>query len=204
MIKSDCFQEIQPRHGFVKRFVALASATVLAVAVFTPATVQAGSITQLEYLQWLVQLAGDSGKFNANSSGGDYANWARSKGMDPAGGWQLNGKLSKEVLAQTVAQFLNLNPGKQKDYLRALRTLGIELPDSNEISREELVALVDSGLQPRSITFRVVTPTKPPPGLDNVPPPGWNKNPNNPHFGQEPGFPPRGNGNGVGPIKKLP
>ena len=173
--------------GFVTRFAAVASAAAIAIAAFAPSTVSAAAITQLEYVQWLVQLAGDTGQFSDSSTAGDYANWARGKGMDPEGGWKLNGKLSKQVLAQTLAQFLNLNPGKQKDYIRELRKIGIDLPDADEISRKDMVNLVDTGLQPRTTLFVTTTPGgKGNNGKGNgedPPPPGW-LNPRNPHFGQ--------------------
>jgi hypothetical protein len=191
--------------GLVSRFAAVASAAVIAIAAFAPSTASAAAITQLEYVQWLVQLAGDTGQFSENSTAGDYANWARGKGMDPQGGWKLNGKLTKQVLAQTLAQFLQLNPGKQKDWARELKKINIDLPESEEISRQELVTLVDTGLQPRSEIYRVtITPGgKGNNGKGNgedPPPPGW-LNPRNPHFGQpqndENAGP--GNGNNRGP-----
>lgn len=191
IMQSEC-----SRYGLVRRMAAIAVAAVLALAAYSSTTVQAGGISQLEYLQWLVQLAGDTGQFSQNSSGGDYINWARGKGMDPKSGWNLNGKLTKQVLAETLSQFLSLNPGKQRDYLRELRKIGVELPEGEDISRSDMAAIVDSGLQPRASSFRVVSPTKGNNGLGNgedPPPPGW-LNPRNPHFGQ-----PQNDGPGHGP-----
>jgi len=111
-------------------------------------------MTQLEYVQWLVQLSGETAGFTENSTGGDYAAWARSRGMNPKGGWQMSSKLSKDVLAQTIGQFLQLSPDKQGDYLKALAAQGITLPASAQVSRKALTTFVDNSLQPRSALFR--------------------------------------------------
>ena len=117
------------------------------------ANVRAEGITQLEYLQWLAQLSGEAGNFSKNSTPQDFAKWAHDKGMAPSGGWNLNGKLSRDVLGQTLVQFLRLNPGKQTDVFQVLGRHGISLP-SGEVSRKHLALLVNNNLQPKQGLFR--------------------------------------------------
>jgi hypothetical protein len=77
---------------------------VCSVALLAPnsATAAGKAVTQLKYLQTLVQLTGDSGLFNAGAKTSDYVQWAKNKGLEPAGGWKGNSKLSSDVLAETV------------------------------------------------------------------------------------------------------
>jgi len=188
--------------ALITKCAAVVSAAVLAVAALAPATVQAASspITQLEYIQWLVQLAGDTGQFSDSSTGGDYVNWARGKGLNPKNGWNVNGKLSKSVLGETLGQLLNFNNGQMKNYIRELTKLGIILPDSEDVSRKDVVSLVDNGLQPRLGLFRTTSPGgKGNNGLGNgedPPPPGWVRNhpgrPQNDGPGSSPGHPANG------------
>lgn len=185
----------------IKKVAVLATAAAIVAAALTPLSVQAaGGVTQLEYLQWLVQLSGDTGQFSANSTGGDYVNWARTKGMNPNGGWKLNGKVSKDVLAQTLAQFLNLNPGKSQNYANVLKRLGINI--SEDPTRAELASIIDTGIQPRISLITNPSPTKGNNGVGNgedPPPPGWIKNhpgrPQNDGPGSGPGNPGNKGGN---------
>ena len=121
----------------------------------------ASGITQLEYLQWLVQLSGESAAFSANASAGDYTTWARSKGMTPKQGWKLNSTLSREALGETLVQFLRVAPQKQEDAFRALARIGIELPSDTQVSRKGLASLVDNVQSLPSAFKRPKSPSKP-------------------------------------------
>jgi len=59
----------------------------------------ASAANQLQYLQWLVQVSGDSGQFNNSSPPSAYVQWAQAKGIAPLGGWKPFNKLSREALA---------------------------------------------------------------------------------------------------------
>src|SRR5438046_855573 len=80
---------------------------LLGLLTVTP-LVQAG-VTQLAFLQTLVQLSGDSGQFSSSATAQDFVQWAQAKGLNPSGGWNLSGNLSKDQLAQLLVQLLNLN-----------------------------------------------------------------------------------------------
>jgi hypothetical protein len=126
----------------------------LLTALLLPNAYGAGAITQHEYLQWLVQLSGDEGQFSEKSTPNDYVTWARGRGMDPKGGWKLNAKLSRDVLAETLVHFLKLNPGKQSDYLRTLAKYQISLPDGPEVSRSAIGEMFGNSLEHRQDIFR--------------------------------------------------
>jgi hypothetical protein len=155
-----------------------------------PVSAQAESMTQVECLQWLVQVTGESAQFSATSTAADLIQWARVKGMNPSGGWQPNATLTRETLAQILVQLLGLNPKKMSgDYARLLAREGIELPSDDDISRTDLVDVFGE------LTFKnrltAIAGTNPSPSKGNngsgdgesPPPPGWTKNPRNPHFG---------------------
>ena len=137
------------RNGLVKRWVGC----VLGLAVFLSA---AGSIaladsalTQQQYIQWMANICGD--KIPASASGQDLINWARGKGMNPSGGWQLNAKLSKDVVAQTIVQLLNLAPRKGTfDANRILEREGIIITSNNGmVSAKDMTILLGNGFGPR-------------------------------------------------------
>src|SRR5882762_5661013 len=93
--------------GWLGRTGVLAAGAACYVLVLSPMTGSAASstaITQLKYLQVLIQLSGDSDQFSASSKASDYVQWARNKGMDPSGGWKVTAKLSSDVMAQSLAQ----------------------------------------------------------------------------------------------------
>ena len=77
------------RRGSLKIGVLLAG-LVMGLVMPSP---NASAITQLEYLQIMVQLSGDSGSFSASSSAADFIQWARNRGMNPSGGWSANAGL---------------------------------------------------------------------------------------------------------------
>jgi hypothetical protein len=152
----------------------------------------------MEYLQWMVQVCGEN--LGANATAGDFINWARGKGMNPAGGWQLNAVLTKEVLAQTLVQLFNINPRKQGgDYSRILEREGIVLPSAGEISRQVFVAIVDDpGFGPRIPSMRDFSPVKGNNGVGNGIDPAP---PGNPPMNDGPGTSP-GNPGNKGGVKK--
>ena len=184
------------RNVIQKAIIAICMAGFLTV--FTPS---AKAISQLEFLQWMVQLTGDNVQFNAASTPADYSQWAMSKGMNPTGGWQPNSALTPEQLAQVLVQLYGLNPRKfGGDYFRILEREGITIDrSSGEVTRAALAGLVDEfGFQSRTAILARANTTeiKGNNGLGNgedPPPPGW-LNPRNPHFGQ-----PQNDGPGHGP-----
>ena len=132
-------------HGLLKRWVGC----VLGVVVFLSA---AGSValaenvmTQHQYILWMANVTGDN--LPAGATGDDLTTWARGKGMNPTGGWQLNAKLSKQVMAQTLVQLLNLAPRKGTfDAVRILEREGIVIQSGADgIRIKDFVAAVDSG-----------------------------------------------------------
>ena len=71
--------------GWAKKIGAMALGLLCLMA---PLSVKAQAITQLEYLQWLVQLAGEASLLPQNATAADYVAWARSRNVEPAGGCQ--------------------------------------------------------------------------------------------------------------------
>jgi len=194
------------RKGRAIKFAIVALGMAGFLTVLTPV---ANAITQLEFLQWMVQLSGDNAQFSANSTPADYAQWARNKGMNPTGGWQPTAVLTPEQLAQALVQLYGLNPHKfGGNYFRILEREGIVIDQSSgEVTRSALAGLIDEfGFQNRQVIIaRSPTSQKGNNGLGNgqdPPPPGW-QNPRNPHFGQPqndgPGTGPGNPGNGHGP-----
>ena len=102
-------------------------------------------MTQHQYILWMANVTGDS--LPAGATGDDLTTWARGKGMNPTGGWQLNAKLSKQVMAQTLVQLLNLAPRKGTfDAVRILEREGIVIQSGADgIRIKDFVAAVDSG-----------------------------------------------------------
>jgi hypothetical protein len=137
-------------HGLLKRWVGCVFGLVLFVAAAgSVAQAQSSAMSQGQYLQWMANICGDTLP-SANSD--DLINWARGKGMNPSGGWQLNAKLTKDVVAQTIVQLLNLAPRKGTfDATRILEREGIILTSGSDgsVTVRNLVALVDSGFGPR-------------------------------------------------------
>jgi len=186
------------RKGRAIKFAIVALGMAGFLSFLTPA---ANAITQLEFLQWMVQLSGDNAQFSANSTPADYTQWARNKGMNLTGGWQPTAALTPEQLAQALVQLYGLNPHKfGGNYFRILEREGIVIDQSSgEVTRTALAGLIDEfGFQSRQFAIaRAPTTDK---GGNNgqpgsPPPPGF-QNPNNPHFGQPHDGP--GNGAGVG------
>ena len=126
-------------HGIsAKRMGVYAAATGLLLGVSAPLSARADSITQGECLQWLVQACGDTGQFASGATAADLVQWARNKGINPTGGWQPNAILTREALAEIVAQLIGVNGNGQKkgvDYVRLLEREGITIAATPEITR---------------------------------------------------------------------
>jgi hypothetical protein len=147
----------------------------------------------LQYIQAISQAVGESGQFGASSSPADYIQWAKNRGMNPAGGWSANSAVSANIVAETLVQLLGLNPNKfGRDYLRNLDSEGIHIDANSVVTASLLASLLD---QPEAsshvgrLASLTLSPTKPgngigfgvgwyqhngvvPPALPPGPPPG--------------------------------
>lgn len=168
---------IQER-GYGKGYIVRLAALMLGAAFFLSAavsTAKADSMTQLEYIQTLVALSGDN--LGPNPSPADYVNWARARGLNPDGGWQPDAQLSKNVVAQTFAQLLNIVPRKNiGNYVALLAQNGIHVPNANLISRADLTEFIDGGIADWMLSYSNMSPSHGrPPGAgegrpDQIPP----------------------------------
>jgi hypothetical protein len=142
--------------GYIIRMAAF----VLGAAFFLSAatTAKADTMTQLEYIQFLVALSGDN--LGPNATPQDYVNWALARGLNPDGGWQTDAKLAKNVVAQTVAQLVNIVPRKNVgNYVALLAQNGIHVPNGNQISRTDLIDFIDTGLAGWLASFGAASPS---------------------------------------------
>ena len=152
--------------GCAKRLGLLVLGMVAALALLGPsraAADQSSPITQLQFLQILVQMSGDTPKFSASSTAADYVQWARNKGMVNVP-WQPSAKLTQDVLARSLVPLFGLTPGKLgQDYPRILAREGIVVPSSAEPTIADIVTIVQSPFfQPRVHPHH--SPKKCPPG----------------------------------------
>jgi len=106
-------------------------------------------MTQSQYLQWMAGICGD--RLGSSASEADYINWARGKGMNPPAGWQLGTKLTKDVVAHTMVQLLNLAPRKGNfDAVRILEREGIIITTTGGyVTLKNFVRLIDDGFSRR-------------------------------------------------------
>ena len=164
--------------GFTKKIFSVCLGAALLAGIVSPREARADSPTmnQLQYLQYLVQLSGDTDKFSPSSTASTYVDWARSQGMNPAGGWQPDATLSRDVLAQTLVQFYNLKEKKGTDAAVTLLREGIQLPSETSITRSGFLSLIDEfGVQSRSEAkhktkkTKAKSPTKKPTKKPTVP-----------------------------------
>lgn len=132
-------------HGLAKLIVALTGAVFLLAALgATTAKAQSTGpqVTQLQYLQWLAQVTGAN--LGADAANHDYAGWARSLGLKPDNGWHLGDVLSRDVLAQTLAQMLTVSNGKKVDPVRLLAQQNIDLSSVGDtVTKDQLTGLTD-------------------------------------------------------------
>ena len=149
--------------GCAKRLGLLVVGIVAALAVLGPSRAvadQSSPITQLQFLQVLVQMSGDTPKFLASSTAADYVQWARDKGMVNVP-WQPGAHLTRDVLNRSLVQLFRLTPGKLgADYARILAREGIIAPSSAEPTRADIVSI----LQTPVFRPRIHSPKKCPPG----------------------------------------
>ena len=135
------------RHGLIRKLGVIAAGASFLLSPLCPtnAMAESSSVTHLQFIQWVVQLSGENSQFSVSSTPGDYIQWARSKGLNPSGGWQLGATLTKNQLAQTLVQLLNLNPSKfNGDYVRILTREGIDLSAVVvDVTRVQLVGVLD-------------------------------------------------------------
>ena len=149
--------------GWAVRVGVLTVGAAICFSTLVPTTASAGSVNQLKFLQTLAQLTGDGGQFSASSTGADYVQWARNKGM--VQDWNTKGKLSSDVVALSLVQLFGLNPRKYGgDLYRNLEREGIVLERSSSVSSEALAALVDNPvvtLKTYQLAAVSTSPTKP-------------------------------------------
>ena len=149
--------------GCAKKLGLLVLSIVAVLALLGPsraAADQSSPVSQLQYLQVLVQMSGDTPKFSASSTAADYVQWARNKGMVNVP-WQPGANLTRDVLTRSLVQLFGLTPGKLgQDYARILAREGIIVPSSAEPTRADIVSILETPVfQPR-----IHSPKKCPPG----------------------------------------
>ena len=122
----------------IVRRVAFA-AVMLAVPLVSSSRAQAApaTMTQLEYIKFLVQMSGETDKFTETSTPGDYINWARTRGMKPNREWQAQASIERDTVAETMVQFLKLDAGKSTDYYRILQVHGIQVPAKEQLTKSD-------------------------------------------------------------------
>ena len=158
IIRSDSVQG----RGFVKGFGFRLAAIALGAAFFLSANgnkalAQSGGMTQLQYLQWVVQLSGES--LGKGASANAYVAWAKARGMLPTAGWKPGDKLSKEVMAQTLAQLLNIVPRKKiGNYVILLAQNGIHLSGGDKLTHKDVADVLGN---PSFIPRVVLSPNHP-------------------------------------------
>src|SRR5215470_3770288 len=153
---------------FVRQLVVVTAGAACVASTLTPLPAAAApnaGVTQLKYLQTLAQLTGDAGLFAAGSKPEDYAAWARTRNVDPTGGWKPSAKLSSDILAQSLVQLYGLNPRKYGgDYYRILEREGIVIDRSATVTGETLAGLVDNpvvALKSLQVAGSPTSPNKP-------------------------------------------
>ncbi len=127
------------------------SVSGLAVAIFfwlsvgqltSSASQTSAPATQGELLRWMVQLRGGEASMPARAGVSDYVQWARRHKIEPKGGWHPEAVLSREVFAETLAQFYGLDVQKQ-NAINALEKEGVVIPQAETVTRATLVSVVD-------------------------------------------------------------
>ena len=88
---------------------------VFCVSALAPTRAEAATtMTQRDYIRWIIQLSGDCTMMGSGITDEDLIKWANRQPMQPhrsQQGWNLDALLTKEVLAETLVQFFDL--GKQ-------------------------------------------------------------------------------------------
>ncbi len=152
--------------GCAKKLGLLVLSIVAVLALLGPsraAADQSSPVTQLQFLQMLVQMSGDTPKFSTSSTAADYVQWAIGKGMNA--GWQPSAHLTHDVLARSLVQFFGMTPGKLgQDYARILAREGIVVPNSENPTRADLIILIETPLFHGRVPKPHHSPKKCPPG----------------------------------------
>src|SRR6266496_779362 len=79
--------------------------TIVALLALSAGSLKAGqAITQLEFIQWLVQVTGETSQFTAASTAADYQQWALGKSLNPNAGSTLSRRLTIPVPGKGPAQ----------------------------------------------------------------------------------------------------
>src|SRR5689334_5321241 len=103
-------QSLVQARGWAARIGILVVVTIGCLGIFSPSGASAAAVSQLSYLQTLVQLTGEGSQLPEGSTGADYIRWARQKGM--VNDWNGKAKLSSDVLARSLVLLFRLNPSK--------------------------------------------------------------------------------------------
>jgi hypothetical protein len=167
--------------GCAKKLGLLVLGIVAALALLGPsraAADQSPQVTQLGYLQLLVQLTGDTAKFNPGSTAADYVNWAVGQGLNPTGGWQPGSPLTRDAFGETLVQLFKIAPDKfNKDFARQLAREGItEIVEKEPVmTLKQLIDTIEEfGFRSRIeiIEHANHSPTHCPPGHGDINPAG--------------------------------
>src|SRR5207245_8848635 len=92
--------------GCAKKLGLLVLSIVAVLALLGPsraAADQSSPVTQLQFLQMLVQMSGDTPKFSASSTASVYVQLAIGKGMNS--GWQSSADLKHDVIGYSMGRF---------------------------------------------------------------------------------------------------
>jgi hypothetical protein len=133
-------------NGWLNRWAVYALGIALFVSPAGSIASAQTALTQQQYLQSMANLCGDA--LPASATGADFIKWAQGKGMNPTAGWNLKAKLTKEVMAQTLVQLLDLPPGKgNSDALRILEREGISIPTSGGyVTAKNFMRVINDGV----------------------------------------------------------
>lgn len=153
--------------GWAVRMGVIAVGAACCLGALAPASASAASVSQLTYLQLLVQLTGDSSQLPEGSKASDYVKWARDKGM--VIDWNTKAKLSSDQLAKSLVLLFRLNSTKYGgDQYRILEREGIVVPRGASVSSETLSALINDPtiqLKTRQLAESTTSPNKPGNGI---------------------------------------
>jgi hypothetical protein len=123
-------------HGLLKRLVLLAMGAACCAVLLRPLPGQAAmmgshAITQLDFIKFLVELAGDQGYFGPGATDRDFVYWAKKYKIKPREGIQPNAPLTRDVMAQMIVDWFRLKGDKstgKDDAIAILEREGINVP----------------------------------------------------------------------------
>lgn len=150
-----------------KPILKCAVAALISILMFGAVQMKAApatAMTQVELIQWLVQLSGDTSTLPPNPQIADFVKWANDQGLTPAGGWDPSAVLSRDALAQVLIQFFGYTVKPGNDPYRSLKREGIDLGNDSTISRDKWILLVqESDLAANSLPEKAHSGWQPPP-----------------------------------------